>query len=1143
MSSFRGARQRATELHAKLVATGVNPLDINAMIATAAKDLDLQIVPLPSGHKQLKGAKGVLDPQSGDIYVETGPSPMEMTAVTAHEIGHACLHVEPLACNETDTSGATAQPGPTAPGKVGDYGPHERRELEANVFARELLLPRGLCASLYLDQAMNVADICSATGLPDRLVKQQLLDALLLPPQPIPSQETSATGPAGLDPFQQAAVNHRSTPFQLIAGPGTGKTRTLIARIVDLVVEREAPDSILVLTFSNKAAGEITERLHAALGERARQVWVGTFHSFGLDLVRRYYDRLQLPSDPPIYDRSDSIVALEELLPVLPLHHYYSLSDPARVLKDVLVAISRAKDELIDPDSYRRLGEQMRDAAAACADATAQEAAQKVLEVAIVYDEYQRMLQSHGAVDFGDLVMRPALLLQRDEEVREQVRKRHRHVLVDEYQDVNYASVQLLKGIAGDGTRLWVVGDPRQSIYRFRGAAPANMANFGSDFPNADQSRLEINYRSTTEIVDAFVEFSAQMGASQGTLPLSLTAEAGAGNTPVFFSASPTLEAEADAVAASILARRSDGFSCSQQAVLCRTNARLASIANRLEARGIPVLYLGSLFERSEIRDLLSLMSLIVEKFAGGLIRVATMPRYQMSLEDATAIIRHARLQNMAPLAWLEPDAEIEALSATGQTALTALRQDLAGLTSHSPWEFLSSYVLERSTIARDLAASDSVSARMRAVAIWQFLDFLNQPTRKKSGHPMQQLLDRIRQLVLMTEERDLRVVPDEAAHLDAVRLLTVHGSKGLEFDVVHLPGLSKASVPANRQADKCPPPDGMIAGYAGLSAREAKETSHKDEEECLFFVALSRARRRLHLYRSETQKTVARAASPYLQRLGGHVRTAAAGTFNDGIIGATDEQLRVRWPAQLIVTQTWLRAYDKCPRRFFYSHVVGILTAQRNSAFARTHDCVHRLINWVSERPNLGPADEAVVAAEFERLWAERGPIEHAYAARYNALAHRMAKQLLAFKADTGVSAAQDVHVQFPSSASSVRIRSHDVTQTGNDPSVIRYVLTRRIPKEEDDALDATMYHMAGQQQYGARYAVEVASLTTAERRLLKTTDKKLSGQIAKCETMLAAMRRCEFPAAQDVMRCPRCPHFFICDAVPGGEIGPEEI
>jgi len=153
------------------------------------------------------------------------------------------------------------------------------------------------------------------------------------------------------------------------------------------------------------------------------------------------------------------------------------------------------------------------------------------------------------------------------------------------------------------------------------------------------------------------------------------------------------------------------------------------------------------------------------------------------------------------------------------------------------------------------------------------------------------------------------------------------------------------------------------------------------------------------------------------------------------------------------------------------------------------------------------------------------------------------MAKQLLEFKADTGVSAGQEIQVPFPGADSSVLVRSHDVTQIGSNPSVIRYVLTKRIPKEEADALGVTMYHLAGRQQYGARYAVEVVSLTTAERRVLETTNEKLNGRIQKCNDMLTAMRNGVFRAEPDGMYCPRCPHFFACDASPAGEIALEKF
>ena len=280
------------------------------------------------------------------------------------------------------------------------------------------------------------------------------------------------------------------------------------------------PSAILVLTFSNRAAGELAERLAAAAPDSASRIWIGTFHAFGLDLIRRYHDRLGLPSNLSLFDRSDAIEVLEEILPTLPLVHYRNLWDPTLVLRDVLVAISRAKDELADPARYRELAETML---RSTHDDEARKAAEKCLEVAHIYEIYEKAMHDRGAVDFGDLVMRPALLLEADAALRAETLFRHRHVLVDEYQDVNHASTRLLRAIAGDGRRLWVVGDSRQSIYRFRGASSANMVAFIHDYAETAIDQLSVNYRSTQQVVDAFVAFAPNMGASSGMLPLDLT--------------------------------------------------------------------------------------------------------------------------------------------------------------------------------------------------------------------------------------------------------------------------------------------------------------------------------------------------------------------------------------------------------------------------------------------------------------------------------------------------------------------------------------------------------------------------------------------------------------------------------------------
>ncbi|MGD0446713.1 MAG: ATP-dependent helicase [Edaphobacter sp.] len=318
---------------------------------------------------------------------------------------------------------------------------------------------------------------------------------------------------------------------------------------MSLLQEGVDPAAMLVLTFSNRAAAELADRLAATVPDAAPHIWMGTFHAFGLDLVRRHHDSLGLSPDPPLFDRSDAIEVLEEILPTLPLVHYRNLWDPAIVLREIIAAISRAKDEMTDPARYRALAQAMLDRAR---DDEARVAAEKCLEVARVYELYEQALRDYEAVDFGDLIMRPTLLLEATPELRTILQLRHRHVLVDEYQDVNRASGRLLKAVAGDGKRLWVVGDSRQAIYRFRGASSANMALFNSEYEGVAVDRLSINYRSTSQVIDAFQAVAPHMGASKGMLPLTLNSDRGTGPALPQIRVFDTIEHEEEGVAASI---------------------------------------------------------------------------------------------------------------------------------------------------------------------------------------------------------------------------------------------------------------------------------------------------------------------------------------------------------------------------------------------------------------------------------------------------------------------------------------------------------------------------------------------------------------------------------------------------------------
>ena len=818
MDGFEVVRRAAFRLHNKVKPAGVILPTPEKLIEAAAKHLNLELVQLQKGDPALRSARAVFDQQSGSILHESTEDKAEQALLIAHEIGHVQLHAGMSICVAADVDPERSiEAAPIGLQRVEDYGAHERRELQANLFAREFVLPREVARRVYLEKGMPASEIVMSTQLPRALVCQQLFDALLLPDAPDSKPDSEKPKAARPDPAQERAELHRGAPFQLQAGPGTGKTRTLVARIVSLLDDNIDPSSILALTFSNRAARELTERLVATVPDAAPRIWLGTFHSFGLDILRRYHDQLGLPADPRLFDRSDAIEVLEEILPTLPLVHYRNLWDPALILRDVVRAISRAKDELADPIRYRALAEAM--ASAAGEDEKSQTDAAKCLEIADIYDLYEEALRSRSALDFGDLIMRPTLLMEGDATVRAVMQLRHRHILVDEYQDVNRASGRLLKTLTGDGKRLWVVGDARQSIYRFRGASSANMMRFEDDYSGAVIDQLAVNYRSTEQIMESFVAIASHMGASEGMLPLVLASSRGIGPRGIRISRYDTLDDEIEGVAASVRELEQHGVRLRDQAVLCRANRRLDELANGLEARGIPVLHLGSLFERDEIRDLLALLSLMVDPFGDALVRVAAMPRYGVSMQDLHTGLNHLRDNNVSTLEGLPTLSAAEDLSEHGVTAFKRLAADLANV-GHNliPWTFLSTYLLDRTDLARQMGRASTVSGRMRAVAVWQFLNFVREQSPVGRTLPVQRVLERVRQLVLLAEERDLRQVPAAALHMDAVRLMTVHGSKGLEFEAVHVPGLTVSSFPSSNKGQRCPPPVGMIEGAETLT-------------------------------------------------------------------------------------------------------------------------------------------------------------------------------------------------------------------------------------------------------------------------------------------------------------------------------------
>ena len=408
MDGVEVARQSAAHLHAQAVARGLDPWRPYEFVVAEAERRGLDVEPTARGAAVLAGGRAVLVPDDRLILHENVGTPFEQAYLVAHEIGHAELGDDPN--NEPalkiDAERA-AEPSPVGIDRVVDYGRRQRREAQMDLFAREFLLPRPVIRKLHLEGGLTGSAIADRLGAPFEVVGQQMFDALLLPPvKPIPEEEVTERP---LNPLQAAAAGHRGRAYLLEAGPGTGKTQTLTARVEGLLADNVDPRRILLLTFSNKAAREMAERIALKRKDAAAAMWIGTFHAFGLDLIRRFHTEFGLPKDPRLMDRTEAVELLEQGFPRLGLVHYRNLYDPTQVIADMLAAISRAKDEVVNEGEYAQLAESMRQRADSADD---RKAAERALEVARVYDAYETLKRQAHCVDFGDLVSMPVRLLE-----------------------------------------------------------------------------------------------------------------------------------------------------------------------------------------------------------------------------------------------------------------------------------------------------------------------------------------------------------------------------------------------------------------------------------------------------------------------------------------------------------------------------------------------------------------------------------------------------------------------------------------------------------------------------------------------------------------------------------------------------------
>jgi DNA helicase-2/ATP-dependent DNA helicase PcrA len=1141
MSHWSEIRRRARAWRVVLTRKTGGAISADAVLAAAETATGYKRRGLAADHPLLAGAQAVLDMDTRSIWYNADVSPEEARILQAHEYAHLHLHGGHSACRAADINAeAIEEPIPIGIGQVDGYGPAERREREANVFAQEFLLPSDHLRRWFIDEGLRSDVIGMRVGLPQGMVCHQLAYATLVSDLLRASDRLEAPQePTALVPDQsQIEAAHALGPALIDAGPGTGKTRTLVERILWLLDNGTPAEAILALTFSNKAAEEMRARIMRVAPEDATKMWMGTFHSFGLELIRKYYARLSLPARPAVLAPADSLVLLERDLAALRLDHYQNLYEPTLYLRDILGAISRAKDELIGPEGYMAL------AGAMLAEATTPEeveAAEKAQEVARVYASYEELLRMEAALDFGDLITRPVALLQAHHDIRDQLRAAYQQILVDEFQDVNHACGVLLQQITGHGHGLWVVGDVRQSIYRWRGAAPRNVRDFTQMYPSAQIIPLRRNYRAQPRIISSYAAVAPRMRATRGQPFIPWEAHRKDTDAEILMRVAEDGDAEGDGIAREVNRLRAGParIAYREQAVLCRSHTALARIADRLERAGVPVLYLGDVFERPEVRDLLSLLSLACEGDGRALVRVARFAAYAIPLKDVRMLLQLAQEHDVPFPRALALANDHAGMSPEGIAGFRRLQRDIEGLChGTTAWGMLSRYLFEKSTYLDPLLSDVSLHARQQRLVLFQILRFAHeqheviQPTigtpQSGSTDAKHAFLRFVRRLALYGDDQQLRQVPEWAADLDAVRLVTIHGAKGLEFRAVYLPYLGMRHFPVPRHWHPCPPPKGLTP--------DIEADWHSEEEECLFFVALSRARDVLCLSRARRYGKQSSNASSLLLLLAG----ALPQPIDGPVVWRASMPAQTASPTPQVSRRrqayeaTHLDVYLKCPRQYFYEFRLELRGRREDTAYVRFHRSIYEVLCWMRSQRQAGSSlNTTGVEARLDEIWLRRGPHDHPYGPIY-----RESASLLLGRA---VERFVQINGDISGPTWAIDLSHGRVLVTPDEVEIIngaagRIVSVRRFRTSRPSSSEANhnvygLYHRGVETAFpGTTYQVETIYLTTNERKPVLLNPQPIQTRLDRYDEAIKGIEAGEFAPQPDDRECPKCPHYFIC-------------
>jgi DNA helicase-2/ATP-dependent DNA helicase PcrA len=641
----------------------------------------------------------------------------------------------------------------------------------------------------------------------------------------------------GLNNEQKTAVIHKDGPLLIIAGAGTGKTLVITKRIAHIISKKWAkPSEILALTFTEKAASEMEERVDKLVPYGFVDTQISTFHAFGDKLLRDFSIDLGLPANFKILSSAEQAIFLRENLFSFDLSYYRPVSNPLSHIEEFIKHFSRLKDELITPDTYieyakKRLG--------LIKEPEEKVEAEKQLELAGAYKRYHELMIQEGNLDYGDQIYLAYKLLSENPSVLKKVQEQYKFILVDEFQDTNFAQYQLVKLIAKKNKNITVVGDDDQSIYRFRGASISNILSFKKDYPDMKQVVLNENYRSTQEILDSSYKLIRHNDPDrlevQNKINKKLKAQK-RGDMPELLSGE-SLSDEADLVANKILEiKKTKNLKFRDFAILTRANSHLDPFIASLNYKKIPFAFAGasSLFGQTEIKTLIAFLKcLAYEEDNLSFFMLARSNIYRVDDSVLSKFYAQTKRENRSYIELHEQSKDEE---------LAEIVEDIKKYRDlskdNSAGEILYDFLKEKK-VFKELISLGSVEAEVKISNIAKFFEKITQFDRTSHDKSVLAFLENLELIMSVSDEVS---VSDIDPDLDVVNLMTVHSSKGLEWPVVFVCNMVNERFPTRRQTEKLPIPEDLV------KERLPEGDFHLQEERRLFYVAATRAKNNLFL-------------------------------------------------------------------------------------------------------------------------------------------------------------------------------------------------------------------------------------------------------------------------------------------------------